>query len=63
MTLWSKGIRRISAMIVLMATAVLDLLLYYLVPAVTICYRCQGQPRGPGSNPGGRFPPVDLAIG
>jgi hypothetical protein len=53
----------ISATLVLLATAGLDLLLYYLVPDVTICYRCLAQYRGPGSNPGGRFGPFDLAIG
>jgi hypothetical protein len=48
---------------VLMASALLDMVLYYRVPDVTICYRCQGQYRGPGSNPGGRFRPFDLAVG
>lgn len=48
---------------VLLATAALDLLLYYLVPDVTICYRCLGQFRGAGTNPGGRFGPFDLAVG
>ncbi len=51
------------ALAVLLATAGLDLLLYYLVPDVTICYRCLSQFRGPGSNPGGRFAPFDLAVG
>ena len=53
----------IAAMLVLLATAALDLVLYYLVPDVTICYRCSGQYRGPGSNPGARWTPFDLAIG
>ena len=51
------------AFAVLLFTAALDLLLYYLVPDVTICYRCLGQHRGPGSNPEARFAPFDLAIG
>ncbi len=55
--------RPIAATAVLLATAALDLVLYYLVPDVTICYRCLGQSRGPGANPGGRFAPFDLAIG
>ena len=48
---------------VLILTAALDLALYYLVPDVTICYRCQGQHRGLGTNPGGRFASFDLAVG
>ena len=48
---------------VLLLTAALDLALYYLVPDVTICYRCLGQHRGLGSNPDGRFAPFDLAVG
>lgn len=55
--------RPIPAFAVLLATAALDLALYYLVPDVTICYRCLGQHRGPGSNPQGRFAAFDLAIG
>lgn len=55
--------RPIAATAVLLATAALDLVLFYLVPDVTICYRCLGQCRGPGANPGGRFAPFDLAIG
>ena len=47
----------------LLATAALDLVLYQLVPDVTICYRCLGQYRGPGSNIDRRFVPFDLAIG
>lgn len=53
----------IAAYAVLLATAALDLVLYYLVPDVTICYRCLGQHRGAGTNPGGRYAPFDLAIG
>ncbi len=53
----------IPAFAVLLLTALLDLALYYLVPDVTICYRCLAQHRGPGSNPAGRFAPFDLAIG
>jgi hypothetical protein len=48
---------------VLLATVALDWTLYHRVPDVTICYRCLAQVRGPGSNPGGRFRPFDLAIG
>jgi hypothetical protein len=55
--------RPIPAFAVLLATAALDLALYYLVPDVTICYRCLGQHRGPGTNPESRFAPFDLAIG
>ncbi len=51
------------ALAVLLATAALDLLLFYLVTDVTICYRCLSQYRGDGSNPDGRFHPFDLAIG
>jgi hypothetical protein len=53
----------ILTMVVLLATAALDVALYYLVPDVTICYRCLSQFRGAGSNPDGRFPPFDLAVG
>jgi hypothetical protein len=53
----------ISALAVLLATAALDLVLYYIVPNVTICYRCLSQVRGVGSNPEGRFATFDLAIG
>jgi hypothetical protein len=38
-------------------------LLYYRVPDVTICYRCESQFRGEGSSPPGRFKPFDLGIG
>lgn len=54
---------QVAALGVLMVTAALDVILYYVVPDVTICYRCLGQYRGPGSNPGGRYAPFDLAIG
>lgn len=53
----------LSAFAVLLTTAALDLVLYYLVPEVTICYRCLGQFRGPGANVAERFQPFDLAIG
>jgi hypothetical protein len=53
----------ISAFLALLATAALDVAFYYLVPDVTICYRCLGQHRGPGSDGGGRFASFDLAIG
>jgi hypothetical protein len=55
--------RPIPAYAVLLASALLDMLLYYRVPNVAICYRCQSQVRGPGSNPDGRFGPFDLAVG
>jgi hypothetical protein len=55
--------RPIPAYLVLLASALLDLVLYYRVPGVTICYRCLGQFRGAGCNPGGRFRPFDLAVG
>lgn len=48
---------------ILLASALADMLLYYKMPNVTICYRCLGQYRGPGSNPDGRFHPFDLAVG
>jgi hypothetical protein len=53
----------VAATATLLATAALDLVLYYLVPDLTICYRCLSQCRGAGSNPGDRFAPFDLAIG
>jgi hypothetical protein len=55
--------RPVAALGVLLLTAAIDVVLYYLVPDVTICYRCLGQCRGPGANPGGRFRPFDLAVG
>lgn len=53
----------LPAYFVLLASALLDMALYYRVPDVTICYRCLGQYRGVGSNPSGRFKPFDLAVG
>ncbi|MDR3638750.1 MAG: hypothetical protein P4L84_33395 [Isosphaeraceae bacterium] len=53
----------VPAYLVLLASALIDLVLYYRVPDVTICYRCLCQFRGPGSNPLGRFHPFDLAVG
>jgi hypothetical protein len=53
----------IAATLVLLFTAALDLVLYYVVRDVTICYRCHSQYRGPGTNAAGRFVPFDLAIG
>jgi hypothetical protein len=53
----------IAATLVLLFTAALDLVLYYVVRDVTICYRCLSQYRGPGANAAGRFAPFDLAIG
>jgi hypothetical protein len=49
--------------LVLLSSALLDLILYYKVPDVTICYRCLSQIRGPGSSPGAGFQPFDLSIG
>jgi hypothetical protein len=48
--------------LILLASALLDLVLYYRVPDVTICYRCLSQVRGEGSNPERRFHPFDLAV-
>ena len=53
----------IPAYLVLLASALLDMVLYYWVPDVTICYRCLGQYRGRGASPVGRFQAFDLAIG
>jgi hypothetical protein len=53
----------IPAYLVLLASALVDMVLYYRVPDVTICYRCLCQFRGPGSNPAGRFHAFDLAVG
>lgn len=55
--------RPTAALLVLLAWALADMALYFRVPDVTICYRCQSQLRGPGSNPGGRLETFDLAIG
>ena len=49
--------------LVLLASALLDMVLYYRVPDVTICYRCLSQIRGAGSNPENRIGPFDLAVG
>ena len=43
--------------LVLLASALLDMVLYYRVPDVTICYRCLSQVRGAGSNPEAGFIP------
>ena len=48
---------------VLLSSALLDLVLYYQLPDVTICYRCLGQHRGQAARPAGRFRGFDLAIG
>lgn len=48
---------------ILLSSALLDMVLYYRVPNVTICYRCLAQHRGVGSNPESRFKFFDLAIG
>lgn len=48
---------------VLLSSALLDLVLYYQVPDVTICYRCLAQHRGRLARPEGRFKGFDLAIG
>jgi len=53
----------IPAYLVLVASVLLDYVLYHTVGDVTICYRCLSQLRGPGANPDGRFKPFDLAVG
>jgi hypothetical protein len=53
----------IPALSVLLISALVDMVLYYWVPDVTICYRCLGQYRGPGAHPDARFRPFDLSIG
>jgi len=55
--------RPAAACLVLLAWALTDMALYFRVPDVTICYRCQSQLRGPGSNPDGRLGAFDLTIG
>ncbi|MBV8487047.1 MAG: hypothetical protein JO161_02095 [Planctomycetaceae bacterium] len=55
--------RPLLTYLVLLVSALLDMMLYYRVPDVTICYRCLSQVRGAGSNPSGRYQPFDLAIG
>jgi hypothetical protein len=53
----------IPAYLVLVASGLLDLMMYHLVGNVTICYRCLCQLRGVGSNRDGRYHPFDLTIG
>ena len=48
---------------VLLSSALLDLVMYYKVPDVVICYRCLGQHRGQRTRPPERFRGFDLAIG
>jgi hypothetical protein len=55
--------RPIPAFAVLLGSALLDMVLFYKVPDVTICYRCLSQVRGRGANPDGTYHPFDLAIG
>ena len=55
--------RPLPALSVLLVSALVDMALFYLVPDVTICYRCLSQCRGAGANPGGRFRAFDLAVG
>jgi hypothetical protein len=53
----------IPAYLVLVASILVDYVLYHTVGDVTICYRCLSQLRGPRANPDGRFQPFDLALG
>jgi hypothetical protein len=53
----------LPALLVLLVSALADMALFYLVPDVTICYRCLSQIRGEGANPRGRFRAFDLAVG
>jgi hypothetical protein len=53
----------IPAYLVLVLSMLLDLVMYYQVRDVTICYRCLSQLRGVGSNPDGRFKVFELALG
>lgn len=55
--------RPVPALGVLLVSALVDMALYYMVPDVTICYRCLSQLRGAGANPRGRVRPFDLAVG
>ncbi len=55
--------RPIPALGILLASALADMVLFRLVPNVTICYRCLSQVRGEGSNRDKRFKPFDLAVG
>ncbi len=53
---------------ILLSSALLDMVLFYRVPNVTICYRCLAQHRGVGANPADAsgaplYKPFDLAIG
>jgi hypothetical protein len=53
----------IATFAVLLVSALVDGVLYHMVPDVTICYRCSSQVRGNTGEPHGRFQPFDLAIG
>ncbi len=55
--------RPLPALSVLLVSALADMALFYIVPDVTICYRCLSQYRGKGAAPAGRFGRFDLAIG
>jgi len=55
--------RPVPALSILLASALADMVLFYVVPDVTICYRCLSQYRGAGANPEGRFGRFDLAVG
>ena len=55
--------RPVPALGILLVSALVDMALFYVVPDVTICYRCLSQLRGGGANPGGRFKAFDLALG
>lgn len=55
--------RPVPALGVLLISALADMVLFRLVPDVTICYRCLSQIRGVGANPGGRYRAFDLAVG
>ncbi len=55
--------RPFPALGILLVSALADMALFYIVPDVTICYRCLSQYRGLGANPEGRFRYFDLAIG
>ena len=55
--------RPVLTYLVLLLSALVDMMLYYRVPDVTICYRCLSQVRGAGSNTRSRLHPFDLAIG
>ena len=55
--------RPVPALGILLVSALVDMALFYVVPDVTICYRCLSQCRGDGANPGGRFKAFDLPLG